>query len=198
MAAGRVITGFSKPYVAKFSESPASSVIQVTTYNDGQLLARGVSVSIDPESGDDNGFYGDNGLAETEKQRFTGGTVTLTVDGLFADAERLIMGLPAASSGWILYNDDQNVPLVGVGFIIRYQSGGTVTYVPVILVKCRFTQIPTSAATQEENVDYQTQELTAKILKTNGGKWKRVGPDYASEDQAEAVIRTYFSILAED
>ena len=54
--------------------------IRDRTYTSGQILARGVEVSIDPEVGDDNTFYADNISAETAPGVFTGGTVTLTVD----------------------------------------------------------------------------------------------------------------------
>ena len=76
-AAGKVITGFSSPYVAKYSASGGT-----VTYSDGMRLARGVSVSINPEVGDANPFYADNVEAETVPGTFTGGTATLTVDGL--------------------------------------------------------------------------------------------------------------------
>ena len=46
-AAGRVVTGFSKPYVAKYNVSGST-----VTYSDGMKLARGVDVSIEPEVGD--------------------------------------------------------------------------------------------------------------------------------------------------
>ena len=39
MANGRIITGFSKPYVAKYAESSGT-----VTYSDGMVLARGVEV----------------------------------------------------------------------------------------------------------------------------------------------------------
>ena len=45
MANGRVCTGFSKPYVALYNE--ASGVI---TYSGGMILARGVSVEIEPDT----------------------------------------------------------------------------------------------------------------------------------------------------
>ena len=53
MAAGRVRTGFSLPYVALYSATGT-----VITYSNGQRLARGVSVSIEAEAEDDNIFYG--------------------------------------------------------------------------------------------------------------------------------------------
>lgn len=191
MAAGKVCTGFSKPYVALYSATGGT-----VSYTGGQQLARGVNVSISPESGDDNNFYADNVLAESANTTFTGGEVSLTVDGLLAAAEALIMGLPAASSGWMVYNDNQAVPYVGIGFIARYQSDGVITFVPIVLAKCMFNQIGTSAATQEENIDFQTQELSAKIFRGDdtGHTWKFVGEDQTTEAAAEAALKTKLGI----
>lgn len=193
MAAGKVCTGFSKPYVAKYTFS--SNTI---TYSSGQLLARGVSVSVDPESTDDNNFYADNIIAETEAGIFTGGTLTLTVDGLKEAAEKLIMGLPAATttvvtSGLVGYGDNQSIPDVGLGFVVRYQSGGEVTYTPVIFPRVVFSEIGLDAATQEESIDWQTQELTAAIRRAEDANrnWKHVGTDLTSEAAAEAAIKKF-------
>ena len=190
-AAGRVCTGFSLPYVAKYSATGGT-----VSYASGQKLARGVNVSITPESGDDNNFHADNVLSESANTTFTGGEVTLTVDGLLEAAEKLIMGLPTASGGWMTYDDDQAVPYVGIGFIARYQSGGDVSYVPYVLAKCMFNQINTSAATQEENIEFQTQELTAKIFRGDDAKhaWKYVGDEEDTETAAEAALKTKLGI----
>ena len=88
-AAGKVCTGFAKPYVALYSNTGAT-----TAYSGGMQLARGVDVSIEPEVGDANPFYADNVEAETAPGTFTGGTVSLTVDGLLEAAEKMIFGLP--------------------------------------------------------------------------------------------------------
>lgn len=191
MAAGRVRTGFSLPYVATYSATGGT-----VTYSSGQKLARGVNVSITPESGDDNNFYADNVLAESANTTFTGGEITLTVDGLLEAAEKLIMGLPTSSGGWMTYNDDQAVPYVGIGFIARYQSDSDVTYVPFVLAKCMFNQINTSAATQEESIEFQTQELTAKIFRGDDAKhaWKYVGDEEDTEAAAEAALKTKLGI----
>lgn len=191
-AAGKVLTGFSLPYVALYSHSGTT-----VTYSSGQKLARGVSVSIEPESGDENNFYADNIAAESSPGVFTNGTVTLTVDGLLAAAERLIMGLPTADAqGFMHYGDDMSIPYVGIGFICRYMSDGVTTYTPVILRKCRFTSPGTDANTQEEEIDWQTQELSAAILRDDTAQhdWKYVGGDEADEAAAEAKIKTVFSI----
>lgn len=192
-AAGRVCTGFSKPYVATYSNSGTT-----ITYNNGQLLARGVSVEITPETAsDDNIFYADNVAAETVGGTFTGGTAKLTVDGLLDAARRLILGLPAAGDdGLIAYGDNQSIPNVGIGFVARFMSDGVTTYVPVILTKCRFSEPTLSAATQEEEIDWQTEELEATILRDDSANhvWKYLGTDQSTETAAEAKIKTKFNI----
>ena len=191
-AAGKVCIGFSKPYVAVYANSGTT-----ITYSDGQVLARGVDVSIEPETSDDNKFYADNVEAETDAGTFSGGTLSLTVDGLHQDAEALIMGLPAAdSSGWISYGDSQTVPFVGVGYIAKYMSGGEITYVPTIIPKVVFNQISSAHATSEDSLNFQTQALTAQIKRADGAdrSWKYLGEPQATEALAEAAIKTKFGI----
>ena len=188
-AAGKVCTGFSLPYVALYNNG---------TYTSGQKLARGVDVTVSPESSEDNRFYADNHESENASGTLTGGTVDLTVDGLLTAAERLIMGLPAASGGWTAYDDDQEIPYVGIGYIARYMSDGVTTYVPVVIAKAKFQQIELSAATQEEEIDWQTQSLTAKIFRGDDAKhsWKFVGDEEDTEAEAEAALKTKLGISA--
>lgn len=187
MAVGRVLTGFSKPYIANYSASGTT-----VTYSTPALLARGVSVSVEPgDAGDDNKFHADNVLAESVGGVFTSGTVTLTVDGLFTAMKKRILGLPSAdTSGWTAYGKDMAIPYVGIGFIARYQSDGVVKYVPYVLAKAKF-KIPTeSANTQEDDIEWQTQELTADLLRddTTNENWKFEGNEYATEALAEAAL----------
>ncbi len=192
MAAGRILTGFSLPYVALYSAAG-----NTVTYSSGQRLARGVSVSIEAEAEDDNIFYADNISAESAPGIFTSGTATFTVDGLKLAAEQLIMGIPAADSeGFIHYGESLTIPYVGVGFICRYMEDGVTSYVPVILTKCRFVTPGIDAATATETIEWQTQELTASLLRddTTNHDWKLVGGEQTTEAAAEAKIKTLFAI----
>ena len=191
-AAGHVTTGFSKPYVALYGNTGTT-----LNYTDGRLLARGVSASASIETSTDNDFYADNILAESAPASFTSGDLTLTVDGLFVDAERMIMGLPAAAAnGFTAYGDDQAIPFVGVGFIVRHQSAGEITYQAMIFPKVQFELISTEANTQEETIDWQTQELTAAIKRADDAarNWKQVGTPRSTEAAAEQDIKPYFAI----
>lgn len=201
-AAGKVCTGFSKPYVAIYSASGGT-----VTYTSGQILARGVEVSIEPEVGDDNTFYADNVAAEVAPGVFTGGTVTLTVDGLFSAAEKLIMGLPAEKTITVgqdetvsvaEYGDDMDIPYMGLGFVVRYQSDGVVTYAPVVLTKVRFQTAGLSAATQQGEIDWQNQKLTASMMRDNSANhvWKKVAEDQATEAAAEEALKVMLGVSA--
>ena len=191
MAVGRVCTGFSLPYIAKYAATGGT-----ITYSDVQKLARGVSVSIEPESSDSNNFYADNVLAESVTGTFTGGTATVTVDGLLTAAEALIMGLPESTTvntvEVLQYGDSANPPYLGFGFLARYMSDGVTTYVPHVLTKVKF-QIPsTEANTQEDEIDWQTQELTATVMRDDSAahNWKMIGAtDYSTEAEAEAALK---------
>ena len=191
--AGRVVTGYSKPKIADYACTAG-----VISYSNGMTLARGVSVEISVDEGDSNNFYADNQLAESDSGAFTSGTATLTVDGLKANAEKSIQGLPTADSdGFLNYNDDQNKGYKGIGYITRYQSDGVVTYVPTIIVKTKFNQLSRSAQTQEESKNYQTQQLTARIHRGDDAKhtWLKVSEtEYETEAAAEAALNAALGI----
>lgn len=191
-AAGRVCTGFSKPYVAKYNSNAG-----IVTFTEGRVLARGVEVSLEPNSSSDNKFYADNQVAESASGTFTSGTVTLTVDGLFNDAERFVQGLPApGSDGWTSYGDNKDTPYIAIGYIARYQSDGVETYVPTVIPKTKFGLFNQDAKTQEEEIDWQTQEITADIMRADNTNhdWKFVGSDYTSEADAERALQTKLGI----
>lgn len=191
MANGKVTTGFSYPFVAKYSASGTT-----VTYSSGQALARGVDVTLSPESSSDNIFYADNREAENAGSKITGYTLTLTVDGLHEGAERLITGLPAAVNDWTAVGgDSQEVPYLGVGWITRYMEDGVTSFVPTVCSKVRFSAIEKAAATQEEDIDWQPQSLEARGFRSDSaehefyqfGKSYTVSTTYVDEEAAEAA-----------
>ena len=188
MANGRVTTGFSKPFVALYSASGTT-----VSYTSGMALARGVSVSIAPESSDETLFYADNIVAETSGGMFKGGTVTLTVDGLLDAARKLIYGLGAnGEDGFYNYGDEMTIPYVGIGFVARVQSEGVVSYVPYVLPKCRFKVTNTEASTQAESIEFQTESLEATILRddSTNHNWLKIGEGKATEALAVTRIQS--------
>ena len=183
------------PWVALYAESQGT-----VTYSGGIPLARGVDVSISIESDSDNNFYADNVLAETDRQAFSSGTLTLTVDGLKDAARKLISGVTTVQSVTVttgtavsfdVYDDQASVPYVGVGFVVRYMEDGVTSYVPVVIRKCKFSDPEITAATQEENIDWQTQSLEATIMRddTSNHAWRMIGVAQTTEAAAYNAIK---------
>ena len=188
-----VTTGFSLPYVAKYANTTGTNV-----FSDGIKLARGVSVAVDADVVDDNNFYADNVIAESENGNVSGGTLTLTVDGLSPTARRLIMGLPTANTaGWTSYGDSAAQPYVGVGFLRRTMNDGTTNWWAVVFPKCKFAFDGEDAETAEDQISWQTKELEATFMRddTSNHVWKYVNDTaYATEALAEAALKTFLSI----
>lgn len=197
MANGRVITGYSLPvYFKQGSETPATT--------DVKPIARGVDASIAVESTDNLIFYADNGEAENIPGYFKSATLTLNVDGMFDDAANALFGRaePAApttpeTNGWQTFNKNVNIPTVAVGFIVRFISAGHTFFTPFILPRCTFKPEATTAKTQGENIEFQTQSIEAKVSAATEavgtsvavGDWKYTGRPY--DDTAAKYLDGY-------
>ena len=204
MANGRVITGFSDVYVAKYSNTDGT-----TTYSGGVPLGRGVSLSLDVNFSEDNIFYADNQAAENASGEFSDGTVTITIDGLLGETEALVMGLPAAEEVTIgsggtkkanvyKYGDSAQAPYVGIGCLQRRRSGGVTTWRGIVLTKAKFNPEAVAAATQEKTIDWQNTPLTAQIFRddTSAHNWQYHVDDLESQEDAVAVIKQLLNITA--
>ena len=199
MANGKVITGYSKPFVAVYNNNEGT-----ITYSSGMPLARGVDVSVEAETGDAVNFYADNVMAESVGGVFTGATITMTVDGLKDAARKLIMGLPNAepltvgsdSVDIYTYDDRQNIPNVGIGFVVRYMESGVTSYQPVVFTKASFSVDGLDAATQEEEIEFQTTELEAALMRDDSEHhaWRKIGAEQTTEAAAVNVVKALLNI----
>ncbi len=199
-----VTTGFSKPYVAKYNATG-----QNVTYSGGMLLGRCVSLSLEVETADDNNFYADNVLAESESTNFTSGTANITVDGLENAAATLILGLgspqplqvnetPVQMQG---YGKSMEAPYVGYGCVRRTQMQGKVQYWPYILPKVKFSIPGDEIETSEDQINWQTQELSAAVQRddTAAANWKLISEEgMATEAEAEAAVKAFLNIAEGD
>lgn len=199
MANGKVITGYSRPFVALYNNNEGT-----ITYSSGMPLARGVDVSVEAETGDAVNFYADNVMAESVGGVFTGATITMTVDGLKDNARKLIMGLPNAepltvgsdSVDIYTYDDRQNIPNVGIGFVVRYMESGVTSYQPVVFTKASFSVDGLDAATQEEEIEFQTTELEAALMRDDSEHhaWRKIGAEQTTEAAAVNVVKALLNI----
>lgn len=197
-----VTTGFSEPYVAKYSNVGAT-----VTYSGGMKLGRGVSMSVEVESADDNNFFADDQIAESETGIMTSASGTFTVDGLEPEAETLILGMPEKGKETINesqvdvydYDDRMSAPYVGVGVLRRVMMKGVTAWEPIVFTKVKFNIPGDEAATQEDQIDWQTQDLDASIVRddTEKHRWKRVFARQATKAAAVAILKGYLKITEE-
>ena len=197
LARGQVVTGFSFPQVALYSADNG-----VVTYSGVRDLARGVSVN--PQITVANGdkvLYLDNRAAERGKPHFRTGTLGLVVDGLRVAAEKMLMGIPESSISavtvngenisFIMYDDNQNIPYVGLSVIAQVQSNGIVYYIGFIYRKLQFNTFDVPATTEGQEIDWQTQNLSAQILIDESPlhTWKWFSEPLATELEAYNACR---------
>lgn len=200
LAAGAVGIGFRCPTVALYNGTGAPG-----THTAGRRLARGVSVSLDVKTADDNAFYADDVAMESDAEQFESGTVNLEVDGLLQESERFINGLPEEETVKI---GEESIPLtrtgqtavaphVGFGFIRVYMSNKVKLYVPVILPKVKFQQPGLDAETRKNTANFQTQKLTAAIMRTDdeSADWRWMGAYYSTAEEALAVLDKLLAVV---
>lgn len=197
-----VTTGFSEPYIAKYSNTGTT-----VSYSGGMKLGRGVSMSIEVESADDNNFYADDIVAETETGTMTSASATVTVDGMEPEVAAFALGLPAATQENIGdspvdvydYDDRMNPPFLGLGVLQRVMLNGVQYWVPIVFTKVKMNNPSDEANTQEDQIDWQTQELEMTILRDDSAnrRWKRVFERQTTKAAALNIITTYLKVSAD-
>lgn len=196
--------GLSKPYYALYNyDSEARTV----SYTEGGLLGKFTELSLELEGGSTNILYADNGPAESD-QTFSGGTITITTDELNAAVMLPILGLKAETMNvdgvttedakWIVYDDDQVIPYVGLGGILKKKVNGVTKWVAFVLDKGQFSNPGLSAVTQGESIEWQTSSLSANIMRSDNDThtWRRISSFLNTEAEAEAAVKAYLGITA--
>lgn len=194
------IIGVSKPYVAKYSNTE-----NTVTYSSGQILDKMTEIDISINSAEDNNFYADNSIAESDSS-FSGGSVTVNTADLGPEATALVLGItpvPIADISGVtdedvnelIFDDDQRSPYLGFGCIIKKRVNNVDQWRAIILTKIMFAVPNDAATTQGETIEWQTPQLTGTIMRDDSAKhaWKREAT-FTTEAQAEAYIKARLSI----
>lgn len=197
-----VTTGFSEPHIAKYSNTSTT-----VSYSGGMKLGRGVSMSIEVKSADDNNFYADDIVAETETGTMTSASATVTVDGMEPEVAAFALGLPAATQETIGespvdvydYDDRMNPPFLGLGVLRCVMLNGVQYWVPIVFTKVKMNIPSDEANTREDQIDWQTQELEMTILHDDSAnrRWKRVFERQTTKAAALNIITTYLKVSAD-
>lgn len=194
--------GLSKPYYAVYSAAE-----NVVTYANGAVMGKATEANIEINTSDNNNLYGDNAIAETDRQ-FTSGTLTLSTTDLSQEVSKAILGLKEETLDSItgvtdedvselIYDDTQAIPYLGVGFIVKKVVNGVTMWRGIVLTKVMFSIPSDAATTQGETITWQVPSLTATIMRDDSATrmWKRAAT-FTTEAQAEAYIKDRLSISA--
>lgn len=194
------IIGVSKPYVAKYSNTNTT-----VSYTSGQILDKMTEIDISINSAEDNNFYADNSIAESDSS-FSGGSVTVNTADLGPEATALVLGItPVPISdiagvtdedvNELIFDDDQRSPYLGFGCIIKKRVNNVDQWRAIILTKIMLAVPNDAATTQGETIEWQTPQLTGTIMRDDSAKhaWKREAT-FTTEAQAEAYIKARLSI----
>lgn len=171
----------------------------VVTYSDGFTLGKAIEASIELEDTDPIVLYADNVAAESVAS-FSTGTLTLTIDELSVENAGKILGISPTSivtpSGTaISFNSNQATPYLGLGLIVKKLVNNVMVHQAIILRKIQFRVPAGDYTTQGENVEFQTPELQATIMKddTSSGTWQKWA-EFSSQDNALTWIRSELGI----
>lgn len=193
--------GLSKPYYAKYEHDGEG----VVSYKEGGLLGKYTELTISLNEASDNILYADNGPAESDT-KFSGGTASITTDDLRAEVMTPVFGakteainggvVTTEGASWYVFDDDQETPYLGIGGVIKKQVNGVYKWVAFILTKTQLNNPGIVASTQGETITWQTQALTAKILRADDAKhrWFMISSPMDTEADAEAAVKVYLQI----
>ena len=152
--------------------------------------------STDIQTTEVNNLYLDNGVAETDGGEFKSGTLNLTTGDLSNETSKSFYSLTEkkvtiGQKEVTEYIFDNNIVCKekGVGIIEEHQVNQKTFYRGIWLTRVKFNIPSDSATTRGESIDWQTQEITGEILRSQdaGNPWK-THADFDTEEEALAYL----------
>lgn len=194
--------GLLKPYYAIYGASGST-----VTYTGGASAGKYVSMELSIETGDQEKFYADDGESESDQSKFVSGTVTNSTDDLRPDIMESLLGLhktvitpttgyDTTNPAWLDYDDQQNIPFVGWGGVIRKMVGHEEKFVAFAFPKLRFRNPDESYETKGKTINWITPKLVADIYRSDAAdhKWHRKSNFLVSLADAEKMVKDFLSI----
>ena len=191
--------GLSKPRAATYTASG-----DTVTYSNPIVLGKYTAFNMDVGSNNDNDLYADNAIAETDPT-FQDGTATLTTDDLAADIMAAVLGLTTEEieaegvttegASWMVWGDSQSVPYLGIGGVIKRKQNGSILWQGFVLPKVQFQNPAFALETQGETISWQTQEITANIMRSDAAdhRWFMLSSEFTTEAEADAAVLAFLS-----
>lgn len=196
-------TGLSIPICAPYENLGSGRI----SYGEPYAADSAVEYSVEIEANEDNNLYGDNRIKETAGGSFSSGTLSLTTTDIGAELAMKILGLKTvkrtvegAEIDEIVVDDDAKAPELGFGIIEEHQVDDVRLYKPIVLARVKFKNPGLAATTREKEIDWQTQQVEATILRSEqlDDKYKypwQFSPKdwYTTEEDAKKYILAVLS-----
>lgn len=189
--------GLSKLVTAKYNYDG-----NTVSYSNPTVQEKMAEYNAEIEVSEPNNLYLDNEIAETDGGTFASGTLTLVTGDLsnetslqfFSTTQREIkIGEKTVTE--VTYDDKISPQELGVGLIELHQVNHVEFYRAIWFDRVKFDVVSDSATTKGETVDWQTQEISGKILRSemadedNVHPWKHTAD---CETEAEALAYLMF------
>jgi len=113
-------------------------------------------------------LYADDGIDHIERV-FVGGELKLNVNDLPPTEVATIFGQTTDDDGVIYAGENDEAPYFAIGFRAR-KPGGNYRY--IWLYKVKFSLPNDGFKTKEGTIEFNTPEITGKIIKRDDGYWK--------------------------
>ena len=182
--------GLSKLVIAKYSAEN-----DVVTYANPAIQEKLAEYSVELDSAEPNNLYLDNEIAETDGGTFVSGTLNLVTGDLSNETSKLFFNTKQTEITVgdkkiteITYDDEIKPQELGVGVIELHQVNNVEFYRAVWLDRVKFNLPNNAATTKGETVEWQTQEISGTIMRSDaaGHPWK-----HHADCSTEAEALTY-------
>ena len=107
-------------------------------------------------------------------------------------------GLTTEAPAWLVFDDDQAVPYLGLGGIVKSQIEGVTKWQAFVLPKIQLQNPDMAVTTEGETIEWQTPQLTATIMRSDAQKhrWYQLSDYLDSEADAELALSAYLDTTA--
>jgi phi13 family phage major tail protein len=153
------VIGLRYPIWSPYVSGPAAGVI---TYGTAVTGDHAIEANVEWDRNENN-LYGDDAVCEYDNS-IVGGTITFTLDHLSAALRASMLGEAQIGSTGVYEISDAVPPHGGFGYIRTVRNNGVTTYDAYWYHDVQFSLSGDASTTRGENIEWQTQTVTGRIL----------------------------------
>lgn len=153
----------------RYSIATVDASTGAITYGTPKKPAKAISFNFEPSVAEAT-LYADDSVAEKDN-RVTGGTVTMGIDREDLETYCDLLG-HTYSATEVIDNADDVAPYVAVGRVTKLMVDGNIKYRGTVICLVKFAEPSETDATQGENIEFQTSELSGTLTIPVNKQWR--------------------------